>query len=418
MRVFHLTTEFPWPATSGGPLRTLSQLRLVASLPEVDAITLLSVAEHPVPASDVRALVQAFAAGSAASKLRVMPPVFHPIHLFDFKSRVPRVVALRLAGVPYVAAKWDSRELRRTLRRELEGSATDVVYIDHLGMARYLQDIKKLRPRCRIVLDQHNVESDFFAQFAKEKTGLKQVIASAEHRSARRFEEQALRAVDAVVAISGEDARHFQALAGVGAHVVPVVMTFERKKRPPPRKSHLCYVGTLRWKSNVVGLDWLCRDVWPLVRKRVPDATFEIAGVGLNPDASGRLTVPDAWRVPGVETVGFLKDLEPLYARSVAVLAPVTGGSGVRLKLLEGFRAGLPVVTTPDGAFGLPLEDGREALIAADPEAFADRVVRLLEDAVLRERLVEHAYGFLEQHHSLAVAQRVMRRALGLTAST
>jgi glycosyltransferase involved in cell wall biosynthesis len=238
-----------------------------------------------------------------------------------------------------------------------------------------------------------------------------------EHRSARRFEEQALRAVDAVVAISGEDARNFRALAGVEAHVVPVVMTFERTKRPWPGKPHLCYVGSLRWKPNVAGLDWLCREVWPLVRKRVAYATLEIAGVGLKPGAAGNLPVPDAWRVPGVETVGFLEDLEPLYARSVAMLAPVTGASGVRLKLLEGFRAGLPVVTTPDGAFGLPVENGREALIAADPTAFAERVVRVLEDAALRERLVDHAYRFLEQHHSVAVAQRAMREALGLMTS-
>jgi glycosyltransferase involved in cell wall biosynthesis len=414
MRVVHLTTEFPWPATSGGPVRTLSQLRITASLPEVDAITLLSVAEHPVPASDVRALAQAFATGPSAGKLHVVPPVFHPIHLFDFKRRVPRVVALRLAGVPYLAGKWDSRALRGRLRRELDRSSVDLVYIDHLGMARYLPDIKGARPTCRTVLDQHNVESDFFRQFAREKTGAKKLVAAAEYRAARKFEERVLRSVDAVVAISGEDAKHFEDLAGVRAHVVPVVMTFERRARPHPGSPRLCYVGSLRWKPNVVGLDWFCQTVWPLVRRHVPDATFEIAGVGLKPDASGRLPVPESWRVPGVETLGFLEDLEPLYARSLAMLAPVTGGSGVRLKLLEGFRAGLPVVTTPDGAFGLPIEDGREALVAADPEGFAERVARVIADDALRERLRQRAYDFLEEHHSLSVAQRVMRRALGI----
>ncbi|MCW5833244.1 MAG: hypothetical protein KIS78_12660, partial [Labilithrix sp.] len=72
MRVLHLTTEFPWPATSGGPVRTLSQLRIIASLPEVESVTLLSVTETDVPASDVRALE------AAVPKLRVVPPVFHP----------------------------------------------------------------------------------------------------------------------------------------------------------------------------------------------------------------------------------------------------------------------------------------------------------------------------------------------------
>ncbi|HVJ88265.1 MAG TPA: glycosyltransferase, partial [Labilithrix sp.] len=157
--------------------------------------------------------------------------------------------------------------------------------------------------------------------------------------------------------------------------------------------------------------------VWPLVRKRIPDATFEIAGVGMKPEASGRLPVPDAWRGPGIETVGFLEDLEPLYARSAGMLAPITGGSGVRLKLLEGFRAGLPVVTTPDGALGLPLEDGKEALISADPEGFAERVERLVEDDALRDRIRDAGYRYLEEHHSLPVAQRVMRAALGIHGS-
>ena len=170
MRVVYLTTEFPWPATSGGPVRTLSQLRIVASLPEVDSVTLLSVREKDVPAAHVDALEHAFdSEPTAKGKLKVVPPIFHPIHLFDFKKYVPRVVALRLLGVPYLAGKWDSRDLRQAFRDELERIQPDVVYLDHLGMARYLADVRSVCPRARTVLDQHNVESDFFKQFADEK---------------------------------------------------------------------------------------------------------------------------------------------------------------------------------------------------------------------------------------------------------
>jgi glycosyltransferase involved in cell wall biosynthesis len=409
MRVLHLTTEFPWPATSGGSVRTVAQLRILASLPEVEAVTVLSVAEKPVSEAERRALADAI------PKLRVLPPVFHPVHLFDFKRYVPRVVALRaLRGVPYLAGKWDSRALRKTLRRELVDTAVDVVYVDHLGMARYLADVEAERPACRIVLDQHNVESEFFKQFAARKTGLKKLVANDEYRASVRFEKAALKAVHAVVAISNEDAKHFDGLAGIHAHVVPMVLPFERKERPRPATPNLCYVGNLRWHPNVAGLDWFCRDVWPKIRARVPDATFEIAGVGLDRDASGKQRVPDAWKVPGVTTVGFLEELEPLYQRSLAMLAPVFGGSGVRVKMLEGFRAGMPVVTTPDGAFGLPLADGKEALVAGDPEGFAERVERLVKDEAVRQRVREGGYAYLEQYHSLAVAQDVMRRVLGI----
>jgi len=345
----------------------------------------------------------------------VAPPVFHPVHLFDFKTYVPRVVALRaLAGVPYLAAKWDSRGLRKVLRRELADTAVDVVYVDHLGMARYLPDVAAERASCRIVLDQHNVESDFFKQFADRQKGPKRIIAQAEVRASVKFEKDALKTAHAVVAISGEDAKHFDDLAGIRAHVVPMVLPFERKPRPRPARPNLCYVGNLRWHPNVAGLDWFCREVWPKIRARVPEATFVIAGVGLKVDPSGNLPVPAAWKVPGVTTVGFLEDLEPLYVRSLAMLAPVFGGSGVRVKMLEGFRAGMPVVTTPDGAFGLPLEDGKEALVAGDPDGFAERVQRLVEDEDTRQRIREGGYAYLEQHHSLRVAQDVMRRVLGI----
>lgn len=409
MRIIYLTTEFPWPATSGGPVRTLSQLKVIASLSEVEEITLLSVAERSVSEVECRALAD------AVPKLRVVPPVFHPIHLWSFPRYVPRVVLLRaLFGVPYLAAKWHSTALRKLLQRELRNTPVDVAYIDHLGMIDYLPTIKAMHPLCRVVLDQHNVESDFFKQFTDKQTGAKWLVALAEWRAAVCFEKRALKTVDAVVAISPEDARRFEALAEVRAYVVPVVMTAARKTRSHPGCPRFCYVGNLRWQPNVEGLNWLCQSVWPKILARVPNATLEIAGVGLKPDARGRLPVPDAWKVPGITVVGFLEDLEPLYARSVGMLAPVFGGSGVRVKLLEGFRAGIPVVTTPDGAFGLPLADGREVLIQSDPDGFAERVERLVRDGALRERLRGEGYAFLEKHHSLAVAQDVMREVLNI----
>lgn len=411
MRLLHLTTEFPWPRTSGGPVRTLAQLKLLASLPEVDGITLLSVTERPVTPGERAALA------AAVPKLHVVPPVFHPIHLWQHPRRVPRVLALRSLGVPYVAAKWDSRALRRALCRELRRSPADVVYVDHLGMARYLPEIRAARPAARVVLEEHNVESALFEGFAGRVDGLRRRIARAEWRAAARFETRALRSVDAVVAISGADARHLARLADVTAHVVPVVMEFEPRCRPPVSAPRFCWVGTLGWHPNVAGLDWLCREAWPRIRARVPDATLEIAGPGLLRHRNGTLAVPEAWKVPGVSTIGFVDDIEPLYARSLAMLAPVRGDGGVRIKVLDGMRVGLPVVTTSDGVSGIPLTDGKEVLIADAPDAFAERVERLVRSPDLRARLRDAAYAYLRAYHSAEVAQVPLRRALGIGSS-
>ncbi|MCZ8100873.1 MAG: glycosyltransferase family 4 protein [Burkholderiales bacterium] len=408
MKVLYLTTEFPWPATSGGMVRTASQLRTLAAVPDVREIAILSVSETPVAGDRLEGLA------AAVPKARVLPPVFHPIHLFDHLLYLPRVLVLRALGIPYLAGKWDSPALRGVIASELSSADTDVVYLDHLGMARYLHALDAYRSKVRVVLEQHNVESDFFRKFAEAKSGWRGLIARAEWRAAERFESAAMKSVDAVVAISSNDADQFRKMAGVEAHVVPVVATISRSERPRPDGPRFCYVGNLRWRPNAEGLTWFCQQVWPAIRRRMPDATFEIAGIGLPSNAQGKPVVPDSWMVPGVETVGFLDDLEPLYARSVAVLAPVLGGSGVRIKLLESFSAGMPVVTTPDGAAGLPLSHDDQLLIASDPSSFAEQAERLARSEALRSRLTQSAFGFLAAEHSQEAAVAVMERALGL----
>ncbi len=189
-------------------------------------------------------------------------------------------------------------------------------------MARYLPDLQRHRDRVHVVLEQHNVESDFFRDFARSKTGWRRLVADAEQRAAFRFECDALKGCDAVVAISEADATQFKAMAGVEAEVSPVVVVPDDTVRGEPDTTRFCYVGNLRWRPNREGLDWFCQEVWPRIRKELPDATFEIAGIGLALDPAGVPIAPSSWRAPGIVVTGFMQDLEPLYLRSLAVLAP------------------------------------------------------------------------------------------------
>jgi glycosyltransferase involved in cell wall biosynthesis len=168
----------------------------------------------------------------------------------------------------------------------------------------------------------------------------------------------------------------------------------------------------------VRGLNWFCAEVWPRVRERLPEATLEIVGAGLAVDQNGVEIVPRTWRVPGVTTRGFVRDLREVYERSVAMVAPILGGTGIRIKLVEAFRHGMPVVTTPDGAGGLPIQPGREAFVESAAEAFAGRVIELATSDSVRTKLRDAAYAFLERNNQLADAQAAVSALLGPTEST
>src|SRR5688500_13328178 len=254
MRILHLSADFLWPAGDGGRLRSIAQLRVLSSIPEVEHIAMFCLCEEEIGAERRADLEREI------PKLAVLDPVIHPDHLFRHRRYVPRVVLLRvLRGIPYLAAKWDSPAVARALRRELAGREFDVVWINGLGMAYYLPLIRALLPTARVVLDQHNVESDRFVEFARRQRGVRRVIADAEARAAIRYERETLHGVDAVGAISDSDAGRLRELAGVDALVVPHVVSFGRPIEREAEDGRVCYAGKLSWEPNRRGVDWFCR---------------------------------------------------------------------------------------------------------------------------------------------------------------
>lgn len=139
-------------------------------------------------------------------------------------------------------------------------------------------------------------------------------------------------------------------------------------------------VASMSYDPNREGAQWLLRDVWPLVRASVPDAQLEIAGV-----RSAELEVPEG--ADGVTVLGEVADVAPLLRTSSVVVAPIPFGSGTRVKILEAFAFGLPVVSTTAGAEGIDAEHGSSILIADDAAAFASAVISLVVDPDLARRI-------------------------------
>jgi glycosyltransferase involved in cell wall biosynthesis len=409
VKVLFLSLDFVFPADRGLRVRSLSQLRVLSSIENVDEITLLTLSETPVATDRLRGLER------EVPKVRAEPPVVQPSSMRRSPRHLPRLLRLRAQGIPYLIAKCDTPAMHRLLERHLEGGHYDVVYVGHLGMAAYLPRARRLAPKARFILEEHNVEWEIFERLAPTFGFALRQAARLEARALRAYERDVLRDVDSAIAISEADAQAFERLAGVRAVVVPTFIAPTSRRTETTKAHALAYTGLLAWQPNAHGLDWFCRDVWSRVRKELPDATLSIAGPGLRRNVDGSLAVPPNWALPGITTVGYVDDLEDLYRNSVAMIAPILGGSGVRMKLLESMRAGMPTVTTTDGAAGLAVEDGREMFVTDDPVSFADGVVRLLSDEALRERLRDAGYAYLEAHHSLAVARGCLERTLSDT---
>jgi glycosyltransferase involved in cell wall biosynthesis len=153
----------------------------------------------------------------------------------------------------------------------------------------------------------------------------------------------------------------------------------------------MLFLGSFRHLPNQEGLHWFTRKVLPAVLERKKNARLIIVGAE-PPSAHSLPHLPE-----NIELRGFVEDVREPLGRYAVFVCPILSGSGMRVKLLEAFAAGIPVVSTPLGAEGLAGKDGEICSLAADPLEFAQKIVELLDDGEkarglacrARERVVE-----------------------------
>jgi glycosyltransferase involved in cell wall biosynthesis len=150
----------------------------------------------------------------------------------------------------------------------------------------------------------------------------------------------------------------------------------------------LLFVGALFYYPNVQGIEWFCQKIWPIIYKRSPGASIEIVG-----DISSQANKLDYLKkIPGVNLHGFVEDIDPYLSKSAALVVPLQTGGGTRIKIIEAWSKGLPVVSTAIGCEGLGAKNGETLLIADRPEEFADACIKLLNDPEKGKIMAQKAF--------------------------
>jgi polysaccharide biosynthesis protein PslH len=360
-----LAPETPYPLSGGGALRTASLLQYLASRYEVDLIVFRQPgAPDPaglLPPSLVRAVFtlelppngRTFAARAlrnASRVVRQLPP------LLDRFSGFGGAIAQAIAGRHY-----------------------DVAVVEHFWCAPYWEQVA---PHARrTVLDLHNIESVLHARCATADGVAEGFAHAVFERAARDLERKWLPRYSSVLAASETDAaaaREIAPAARVSVYPNAIPLT-----AVPPQLDQECIVfsANLDYHPNRSAVRFFRRDIWPRLRERWPQLVWRL--IGKNPEAVRDFTVGD----PRIEVRGAVVDAVAELACCRVAVAPLLAASGTRLKILEAWAAGLPVVSTSIGAEGLQAVHGEHLLIADGAAAFAAEVTRLLTCKEIRTRL-------------------------------
>jgi len=313
-------------------------------------------------------------------------------------------------SAPFGVTKFLSRETRGLLSRWLDEGRFDVAVCDFLGSTLNFPR-KSATP---VALFQHNVESILWGRHAEhEANPVKRLAFKLEAAKMLRYEPAAVGRFDHVIAVSEYDRRQMMTMTDPSRiSVVPTgvdLRQYQAAAGESVTEPLVIFLGSMDWEANVDGVTHFCREIWPLVKRAVPEARFRI--VGRNPDRRVKQLASGDIEVTGrVESV-----IEHLRQAAVFVV-PLRIGGGTRLKIYEAMAMRKAVVSTTVGAEGLDVNHGRDILLADAPQTFADYVIELLRDHPTRMRFEAAAGDQAAQYDWSVVTDRfeeALARAIG-----
>lgn len=385
--VLAVTSQAPWPLDSGGHLRTYHLLRSLAACMDVRLVA-------PAAPESIEPCCAALEDAGVA-------PAVVSVPRRTFAGESVKVLRAAFDQEPYVLyARHRRSPVLETLQMQIAGRPPAALYLDHLDSLVYADAC----PGIPLVIDMHNVYSRLVARVAGESGAIRRRYLERESTLLERMERRAVGLAHTVLAVSVEEAQYFHQLGARHTVVVPNGVDCDRFERLPIGNREgaptVLFVGSLSWPSNVHAIRFLATEVLPTVRKSMPDARLVVVGRDPGPEVT-TLARPGS----NVDVAGNVADVAPYYRAAHVLAVPLQSGGGTRLKILEAFAAGVPVVSTPVGCEGIEAIPGSH-LAVAEPADFAAVVTRLLEQPHKARVLAVRARTLAREKYDWSVVGR------------
>lgn len=263
----------------------------------------------------------------------------------------------------------------------------------------YLPLIRRFSPNTKIIVDSIDLH------FVREMRAATLFLEQGHNENALKIKELELdtyNQADMVWVVTEQDKNVLKPLVQhMQVKVVPTIHVKVEENKSYENTSDLLFVGNFSHLPNVDGIQYFCKEIFPLILRKLPNIKLNI--VGSSPSNAIRVLANE-----NVVVTGYVEDLSCYLRKARVSISPLRYGSGMKGKIGEALSWGLPVITTSIGAEGMGLRDGQDVLIADEPMLFADKVVSLYNDPQLWQMLSKNGKGKVEQNWLPAAVKSIL----------
>jgi GT2 family glycosyltransferase/glycosyltransferase involved in cell wall biosynthesis len=382
------------PPIHGGAVFMSQTLRELAPLTRLNVIALLDAPEEAAAHQPLREICESVE------------------HLVRLEGKPKQLGSIE----PYAVREFSSPDLEWLIHRQIYLQRIDVLQLEYTNLGQYAGQYRHLLN----AVFEHDVYFQSIARALRRPGGkLGKLPAAFEYLRALRFELRMLDGVDQAQVCTQANRRYLLSFAphleskldaGLRAGIRCGSYEYVEDGREPDT---LLFIGSFRHQPNQEALFWFLRDVfWRILAER-PQTRLVIVGS----DPPDRHALPHfAEGQDPIVIRGRVDDVRQPLSQYAVFICPILAGSGVRVKLLEAFAAGIPAVSTYIGAEGLATEDGEFCRLADDPAEFARHALDLLEQNETARAMTRRARAEVEAHWDmpLITSKLVERYRAGL----
>jgi len=284
------------------------------------------------------------------------------------------------------------------------GEAISLALLSRPTVAPPYVPLLRAESKARIVYYGHDLH---FQRMRMQAEKTNDALLAEQANEIEAIERSLWREVDVVLYPSPDETAVVRPSARKAATVIPYAYDDFGENCEPPQNHEIIFVAGFAHPPNIDAALWLVNEILPLIREKEPLATLSI--VGANPTEAVRALASESVKVTGRVSE---EELRAAYARARVALVPLRIGAGVKSKVVEALREGLPLVTTTVGAQGLPGVDGA-ASVHDDPQEIADATVNLLRDDALWRAASAREVDYARRHFSRDAFRQSFLEAIG-----
>ena len=366
MRILQLMKWLSSREDSGGKTRSFRLGKALASFARVDA-TGFALPEERIEREEEHL--------SQYSKLYPFPLQRAFCNPLVFLSGIARGLSLR-------SARFFVPSYNRFVENILRKNRYDAIQVEELPLISSLGSLSLNYP---VIYSSHNVESQLSYIIFKRRNFILRFLSETERRRTLSEEKRALAVARACLAVSEKDKELLKGISSEGTTPIYVLPNCASDRFKPSFQGFngrgVLSVGCFGWYPNEEGIIWFIEEALPRLRKKMPSLEITVAGSEISRSLVWKL------KQSGIRIYPDAPDILPFFQNARVLIVPLRIGGGTRIKIIEAWAAGLPVVSTSIGADGLSCRPGVDIMVADDPDQFAGDIYRILTEEDLYGKL-------------------------------